>query len=91
MLPADDARRAYVLLHRTAASELDPIWEIHLGVSLRALSRASSVALELVIIAGRPLALRALLTKILAGALASLEHPAGRNLETGTFASFDLL
>ena len=32
-------------MHRTAASELDPISEIPLGVSLRALSRASSFRL----------------------------------------------
>ena len=44
-LPFNDAWGTWFLLHQTAASELDPILKIPLGVSIRALSRASSVFL----------------------------------------------
>ena len=44
-LPADDARQACFLLHRTATSGLNPISDIPLGLSPRALFRASSVCL----------------------------------------------
>ena len=37
-LPADDAREACFLLHRTAASELDGISEVPMGVNPHALS-----------------------------------------------------
>ena len=45
-LPADVARGTCFLLHREAASELDPISKIYLGINLRALSQASSVFLR---------------------------------------------
>ena len=78
------------LSHRTAASELDLISEIPLGVSLRALSRASSARLGARNTAVRPGALQPPLIRSTAG-LPWLEHPAGRNLATVSFASFDLL
>ena len=37
-LPADDAREACFLMHRTAAPELDGISVVPMGVNLRALS-----------------------------------------------------
>ena len=40
-------------MHRTATSELDPISEVPIGISPRALSQAPSVALELENIAER--------------------------------------
>ena len=68
-LPADDARDAWLLLHRSAASELDAISEVPIGVNPRALSRASSVTLELGNTAERPSALPDLLSRSLAGRL----------------------
>ena len=61
------------------ASELDPISEIPLGLSPRALSRASSVCLGARKHRGKALSSTCPLTRSLAG-LASLERPAGRNL-----------